>query len=340
MLGGEVVACTTDGFVTDIENLEQQIIDNFQLKDSLLNDYKNIRQTLSGDPSALEVKTSVKGIIQWTTRGQLSLDHTETGIPIAAMTGYQKVKDHQDNVNLIQETLLNGNKILFIQNQLTGALDSKQVSMISSQRTFRTIFDSKRFVIDSENTILETRPFNEVSEALLHRSLMMQMKTSVYSDQYSAMNVAPSKNSTHDTVKYFIRMIIHLYSYNVPLHVKYSMITILQSIDSRLTKDFILKLFSLYNLDKGNLVTKLVVFRKNSNFVVDLFNELVRLSKLHSMYKDILDIFYVYFSNFSCLPKSPMMIKNELITKLKDIDPRRIVISEKDGETIIKILKE
>lgn len=64
LLGGDVVSCTTDGFVCDIENLEQKILENFQEDDSLLNAYRTIRAELSADPSALEVKTKVKGIIQ------------------------------------------------------------------------------------------------------------------------------------------------------------------------------------------------------------------------------------------------------------------------------------
>jgi hypothetical protein len=60
-LGGQVVSCTTDGFVTDIEALEQKIN---ATEGSLLQEYQKIRLLLSKDPSALEVKCKVKGITQ------------------------------------------------------------------------------------------------------------------------------------------------------------------------------------------------------------------------------------------------------------------------------------
>ncbi|KAG0632605.1 hypothetical protein HOY80DRAFT_1069399 [Tuber brumale] len=65
-LGGNVTAVTTDGFVCDIPDLENKIINSidFNPKTSFLQDYRNIREKLSGDPSALEIKTNVFGMIQ------------------------------------------------------------------------------------------------------------------------------------------------------------------------------------------------------------------------------------------------------------------------------------
>lgn len=63
LLGGQVVSCTTDGFVTDIEDLENKIL-ALKLEKSLHQNYRDVRLKLSGDPAALEVKTSVKGIMQ------------------------------------------------------------------------------------------------------------------------------------------------------------------------------------------------------------------------------------------------------------------------------------
>jgi hypothetical protein len=64
LLGGKVISCTTDGFVCDIPDLENKICKEFDIKNSLLQEYRNIRMKLSGDNSGLEVKTNVKGIIQ------------------------------------------------------------------------------------------------------------------------------------------------------------------------------------------------------------------------------------------------------------------------------------
>ena len=64
LLNGDVVSCTTDGFITNIPDLENKIIANFKMENSLLQSYRDIRSELSGDSSALEIKTHVNGIIQ------------------------------------------------------------------------------------------------------------------------------------------------------------------------------------------------------------------------------------------------------------------------------------
>jgi hypothetical protein len=61
-LGGQVVSATTDGFITDINDLEYKILSS-QLTCTLLKEYRVIRNELSGDASSLELKSSGKGII-------------------------------------------------------------------------------------------------------------------------------------------------------------------------------------------------------------------------------------------------------------------------------------
>jgi hypothetical protein len=333
-LGGEVVSCTTDGFVTDIENLEEKLIeyDNKYHPDSLLNDYRNIRLKLSGEASALEIKTSVKGIIQWTTRGQLSLD--ETGIPITAATGYQKAKDHRENVNLVKTALVNGNKILFLQKELTGALDcynsNKQVSMTSQQRSFRTIFDSKRHVINSTQSMLNTKPFNDITEALLHRKLMMELKTSVYSDEYSLFVIKPSNNCIDETVKFFIRMLCHMYNNQIPKAIKFGVASILNNIDKSIKTENILDLISAYQTDPGNIVTTLPKFKINSTFVLNLFNKLLSL-KSHDEYCKIINVFKIYFDNFN-LPLTEEELleieKQEVVKLIQSIPASKLTIQK------------
>jgi hypothetical protein len=67
MLGGKICSATTDGFVTNIPDLENKILEldsTLKQKVSLLNKYRDIRLKLSNNPSALEVKTNVRGLIQ------------------------------------------------------------------------------------------------------------------------------------------------------------------------------------------------------------------------------------------------------------------------------------
>jgi hypothetical protein len=63
-MGGKICAVTTDGFVTDIPDLESKLLNLKNFENSFLNDYRNLRDKLSGVPDALEIKTSVKGLIQ------------------------------------------------------------------------------------------------------------------------------------------------------------------------------------------------------------------------------------------------------------------------------------
>jgi hypothetical protein len=240
-LGGNVTACTTDGFVCDIPDLEKKLLelykkDNFN--DSFLQDYRNTRDVLTHgkDPSGLEIKTSTIGIVQWSTRGQLSFDHTDPSlqnnqVPIAAMTGCQKF---QFNHNTIRDEVVNAmslnNKIFFLQKRLTGARDFKQVSYISALRQFRTLFDSKRLIISSSlNTMLDTKPWFSAAEALLTRFTMKKFYNSVYSEKYSRQVIySTSYNSREETLKFFIRLILGYWDFEPSLEQKYALVEFVQ----------------------------------------------------------------------------------------------------------------
>lgn len=164
--------------------------------------------------------------------------------------------------------MLNGNKVLFLHTELSGGKDlyktDKHVSLKSRQQLFRTIFDSKRFVIQSADSILSTRPFHDISEALLHRKLMSELKTSVYSDQYSVTSVPPSSNSIQETVKFFIRMVTQ---FSTDVSIKFAVASMLNSIDSSITEKYVLNIFSHYESNQGNCVTKLPIYKANNAFV-------------------------------------------------------------------------
>jgi len=85
LLKGNITSVTTDGFVSDVSNLEEKLLADKTLKTILLQEYRNARYWLSKDPSALELKTYGKGILTWTTRGQFSFDAR-----IVATTGLQR----------------------------------------------------------------------------------------------------------------------------------------------------------------------------------------------------------------------------------------------------------
>lgn len=64
-LGGKIVSVTTDGFITDIKDLENTVLnsDKEGLSKTFINLYRETRKTLCGVPEALELKSSVKGLL-------------------------------------------------------------------------------------------------------------------------------------------------------------------------------------------------------------------------------------------------------------------------------------
>jgi hypothetical protein len=62
-LGGKVVSVTTDGFITNIKDLENKLLSLKPSEIPLFTKYREIRETLSGNSTALEIKHSGKGVI-------------------------------------------------------------------------------------------------------------------------------------------------------------------------------------------------------------------------------------------------------------------------------------
>jgi hypothetical protein len=57
-LGGLVVSVTTDGFITNLDDVEDRISHNY-----LVTEYKKIREILSGNDTGLELKHSGRGLL-------------------------------------------------------------------------------------------------------------------------------------------------------------------------------------------------------------------------------------------------------------------------------------
>lgn len=149
LLGGKVVSVTTDGFITNLDNLEQQISDNF-----LFLEFKKIRQMLSGDNTGLETKSFGKGIVAWSTRGQLGIDSK-----IIATTGIQHkaFQGKDDMLKWFIDTMKSESRTLeFVQGRLRSASDiykrGGHVTMIKRDQLFRMHYDNRR-VLEWEVTI-------------------------------------------------------------------------------------------------------------------------------------------------------------------------------------------
>ena len=299
-IGGRICSATTDGFVCDIENLEQKLLKYFEdikYKDSFLARYRHIRLLLSGDPSALEIKTTVKGLIQWTTRGQHSII-APNNVHIAAMTGFQK---HQFNAKelivMLENALENGNSLLFLQKRLSGALENykydKQVSMISGLRNFRTVFDSKRSIINSTAPLLDTAPFKSLDEARLNRTLMNTLRTGIYSDKFSLPNTLAANTATSDFLNYIM---IFFNKYNL-LQILDILLLINQALPKPLELKVLLKRWYACQHIKGEILSKLVSYKNNRVLVTNLYNLLAASEFTHNT--SILADYRSKFSNFA-----------------------------------------
>jgi hypothetical protein len=150
--GGKIVSCTTDGFITDISDLESKL-----LKDStslpLLTAYQKTRQELSGKSTSLELKHEGTGLMAWTTRGQIS-----ENMKLKAITGLQT---RDQNLSEVSELIYSdghiGNTVTFISERLRSAKDlikvGGHVTMVYRDQNYRVHYDNKRQVTNLINNL-------------------------------------------------------------------------------------------------------------------------------------------------------------------------------------------
>nr|CAA73185.1 DNA polymerase [Cryphonectria parasitica] len=162
LLKGSVVSITTDGFITNLKDLEYNIIRGRIKTKALISSYRKVREFLSPDsnPDALELKTRTVGIISWTTRGQFSLDGQ-----LKATTGFQvKGLNFEDLDNVFRSTMTGEDRVIeFIQSSLRSAKDiymhGGHVTKTYADRVFRMEYDNKR-VLNIPVELLEEDKFN------------------------------------------------------------------------------------------------------------------------------------------------------------------------------------
>lgn len=156
-LGGVVVSVTTDGFITNIPDLEHQMKDFY-----LLTIFKKLRKEISGDDEGLELKHDGKGIISWTTRGQLGIESN-----IRATTGFQNRNYTQSElVTLFSKILCSKDKTLeYIQSSLRSALTITKkgghVTMTYKDQKFSLRYDNRRLIIDNSVVM---NPYSDISK--------------------------------------------------------------------------------------------------------------------------------------------------------------------------------
>lgn len=217
---GKVVSVTTDGFITDVPNLEDELIANSKSNSNLLGFYKRMRDELSEDNKALEVKTEGKGIISWTTRGQLGLESR-----IKATTGFQvKSLSNSELAVILIDKLSSENKFFeYIQFSLRSAKDiylkGGHVTPVYRDQIFRIQFDNRRKILledafkdefDWSQRLLDSKPLKNVEECDTLRSLSKLHKTRVYNKKLNAISTQTIKSYEDIAIRNFIKV----YYYN------------------------------------------------------------------------------------------------------------------------------
>jgi hypothetical protein len=176
-LGGQVVSVTTDGFITDLTDLETKLL-NLPVKDTLLlRKYRSLRTDLTDGkiPEALEIKSQGKGVISWTTRGQLGIE----GNMIAA-TGFQRGGfEKRELLEIFAKTMASTNKVFeYTRKTLRSAKDifnkGGHVTMTFKEQMFRLLHDNRRQMLEPE--WIKSSKYADFSKILLDSIPLLNIK--------------------------------------------------------------------------------------------------------------------------------------------------------------------
>lgn len=196
-MGGLVASVTTDGFITNIIDLEELLLntpltgvdpasDNFLLKT-----YRELRLGLSGDPTALEIKTEGVGLITWTTRGQAGIESS-----IIATTGLQRQEfnfyepeDKKEFIGILADTVTSdSHELEYVQKSLRSAktisLEGGHVTPIYRDQIFRMCSDNRRKFHDEPiiegGRLFDSSPVKNVIEAKNLRYFSSRHRFKIY----------------------------------------------------------------------------------------------------------------------------------------------------------------
>lgn len=168
------MSVTTDGFITDISDLETKMLDLPDEEIPLFTKYRLLRFGLVKNSTSLELKKSGKGVLSWSTRGQLGV-----GSLIKATTGFQSsTYQHSELVKEFKRVLGTNNKQFeFVAKRLRGAKDvftkGGHVQTIYKDQKFRMYYDNRRQIVeaagykgyDLSDKLLDSIPHHSANEA-------------------------------------------------------------------------------------------------------------------------------------------------------------------------------
>lgn len=171
----KAVSVTTDGFVTDLANIENLYsLDNMDdniMKKSIFKLFKDTRLNLSGKSFGLELKNKGTGILSWKTRGQFSSD-----AKIFSITGLQRRSlglETEQQEEYFKEILNSEEKrISYLASSLRSAVDIHKkgghVSMVFKDQYYSFVYDNKRNILDntcSQPSFHDSRPLVDIEQA-------------------------------------------------------------------------------------------------------------------------------------------------------------------------------
>lgn len=208
-LNGSIVSVTTDGFITDVNDLEDKLLRLDRKNIKCLNLYRNVRKYLTTfenektDERALEIKNiESQGLISWKTRGQLGF----TNGGISAISGFQS--RFIDKEFLIDEfsKYLNDDNISnvfeYVQTGLRSATDiykrNGHVIAKYKDQKYSLDYDNKRRIIEASGseTFKDSLPWKNVQEYERIRSLKSLVNTPKFDAvlNYKGYDQQPSKS--------------------------------------------------------------------------------------------------------------------------------------------------
>jgi hypothetical protein len=160
-LSGNVISVTTDGFITDLDDLEPKLLTLPLEKTLFLRYYRLMRRLLSNHPQSLEQKHEEKsGILSWCTRGQLGL----SGEGVKATTGFQSFNYTRESLyQEFSEVLQGKGELVYIQSSLRSAKSLYEsgghLSMEYKDQSFRLVSDVRRKIKRVEGRrVLDSEP--------------------------------------------------------------------------------------------------------------------------------------------------------------------------------------
>jgi hypothetical protein len=228
IFGGKCVSCTTDGFISNLKDLESS--PEFG-RGILASYFRYGRKNLSGDETLLEMKHNCKGIATWCVRGQLGLgksSDSEVDKSMQAITGFQRkqVNSLEQLRDLVVAGLSSRDKsIVFMQMSLRGGKDiydkGGHVTPKYEEKTFRVIYDQRRKINPSAfmalgtdshiNNLLSTSPWKNTDVCRTYLKISkLGMNKYAENTGYPILN-SRYKNYREIATRQFVRALLQGY---------------------------------------------------------------------------------------------------------------------------------